>query len=215
MSLRLIALGLAVMTGAAFADPARDCQQEEDYELSIRGCSYFIEMAGRGNIVMSLNRRGLAYYRKGEFERALADLDQAIRLSPNYRNAYNSRAWVLLKARRLEEARIDVNKAIAFVPNADNLDTRGHILLALGDIEGALNDFNYALQGRPESISALSGRGQAFEAKGLIAEALLDFQRAAGLKAGDFDDREAQKQAQARLVALEATTSLPDPKFNR
>ncbi len=206
MRLRLAAIGLALtIAGAAFADPASDCQQEEDHDLTIRGCTYFIEVLGRGNKILSLNRRGLAYYRKGEYERAIADLDEAIRLSPNYRNAYNSRAWVLLKAGRLEEAKRDADKAVAFAPTSDNLDTRGHILLALGEVQAALDDFNAALSMNADSISALLGRGQTYEARGFPMEALADFKKASDLEALDFDDREAQAKARARLLALQAT----------
>ena len=62
MRVHTIAVGLALtIATAALADPASDCQQEEDHDLTIRGCTYFIEEQGRGNVVMSLNRRGLAY----------------------------------------------------------------------------------------------------------------------------------------------------------
>ncbi len=200
-----IAIVFALVAVSALADPANDCQQEEDHDRTIRGCSYYIDVVGRGNKVMSLNRRGLAYYRKGDYDRAIADFDEAIRLSPNFRDAYNSRAWVLFKAGKLEEARLDADKAVAFERSPDNLDTRGHILLALGDTQDALNDFNAALREKPNSISSLWGRGEAYEAGGLLTEALADFKRASELLAMDFDDRKAQEQARAHLAVLEAS----------
>jgi tetratricopeptide (TPR) repeat protein len=200
-----IAIGLALTaSGAVLADPAIDCSQEEDQDRTIRGCTHFIDVVGRGNIVVSLNRRGLAYCRKGEYDRAIADFEQAIRLSPNYSDGYNSRAWTLFKAGQAEEAKLDADKSIELAPNSDNFDTRGHILLALGDTEGALDDFNEALRENADSISSLWGRGQAYEAQGLPAEAITDFNKAIELRALDFDDREAQEKARARLVVLQA-----------
>jgi tetratricopeptide (TPR) repeat protein len=202
----VVALGLALAPcGAVLADPASDCIQEKDQDLSIRGCTLIIEGRTRGNKIVIYNIRGLAYYGKGEYDLAIADYDEAIRLNPNYASAYNNRAWALLKARRPEDAKADADKAVALAPTPENLDTRGHILLALGNASGALSDFNAALYGSADSISSLWGRGEAYEAQGFPAQAIIDFRKAVELEAADAEDRDAQEKARARLAVLQAT----------
>jgi tetratricopeptide (TPR) repeat protein len=97
----------------------------------------------------------------------------------------------------------DVEKAIALKPgDPDALDTRGHILLALGQTARALEDFNAALQKRPDAISSQWGRGLVYEGQGLAVLAVIDFKRAIELKATGADELEAQEKVRARLVAL-------------
>jgi Tfp pilus assembly protein PilF len=40
------------------------------------------------------HKRGLAYWNKGDFDRAIADLNEAIWLDPKYAEAYYNRAGV-------------------------------------------------------------------------------------------------------------------------
>jgi tetratricopeptide (TPR) repeat protein len=72
--------------------------------------------------------------RKGNYERALAEYEQALRAKPDSAAALNSRAWLLLEMGKIKEARSDVERALALDPNYSNArDTRGHILLASQD----------------------------------------------------------------------------------
>jgi tetratricopeptide (TPR) repeat protein len=41
---------------------------------------------------MVYNARGFAYYLEHDYQRALVDLDEAIRLNPQYLNAYQNRS---------------------------------------------------------------------------------------------------------------------------
>jgi hypothetical protein len=48
-----LAIGLALTTcGGALADPAADCMQERDQDLSIRGCTLILEGQTRGNKIV-------------------------------------------------------------------------------------------------------------------------------------------------------------------
>ena len=85
-------------------------------------------------------------------------------------------------------------------------DTRGHILLALGNTKEALDDFNEALRHKADMVSSLSGRGQAYEQQGLRSLALADYKKAIELKANGADETDAQNKARARLIVLDAPT---------
>ena len=66
--------------------------------LSASGCNLF---AAR-----YYNARGLAYYKKGDYEKALADFNQAIRLSPFLAEPYTNRGLI-------EDLKGDYERAIA------------------------------------------------------------------------------------------------------
>src|SRR6267378_1977540 len=59
-------------------------------DLQISGCTTVIQ-SGREttrNIAIAFNNRGNAYHDKKEYDRAIADYDQAVKLDPNYARAY-------------------------------------------------------------------------------------------------------------------------------
>ena len=127
-----------------------------------------------------------------------------MRLEPDA-YSYNLRAWFLFKAGKAVEAKFDADKAVSLNPAApESRDTRGHILLTLGDAKAALDDFNEVLRLKADSISALWGRGQSYEQQGLRSLALADYKKAIELKAMGSEAAGAQNKARARLIILEA-----------
>jgi curved DNA-binding protein CbpA len=63
--------------------------------------------------------RGIAAYHNGDLDGALAELDQAIQLNPNYKAAYIDRGIVLYRMRKLDRAFADIAKA-------KRIDRAGH-----------------------------------------------------------------------------------------
>ncbi len=100
------------------------------------------------------NNRGVAYEGLGEYRRAIQDYDQALRSDPGYANAYYNRgvaykglAWDLYLEGRNAEALADVDRALADRPGeAATIDTRAHVLAALGRPQEALAEFERAMQ---------------------------------------------------------------------
>ena len=62
-------------------------------DIQIGGCTAFID-SGKGTpqtLVIAYNNRGNAYSTKGEYDLAVQDYDQSIKLTPNSARAVNTR----------------------------------------------------------------------------------------------------------------------------
>src|SRR5215467_16128478 len=64
-----------------------------DWDTQIGSCTALIQSSQETahNRAFAYNNRGNAYYRKGDFETALADYNAAIQLDPKYTFAYYNR----------------------------------------------------------------------------------------------------------------------------
>ena len=97
-------------------------QQEQDWctgkknpppDLTINGCTVVIQ-SGKftgNNLAIAFYDRGNAYGEKGDFDLAIADLDEAIRLDPNYTDAFNLRG--LAKREKGDTAGAEADFALA------------------------------------------------------------------------------------------------------
>jgi tetratricopeptide (TPR) repeat protein len=182
-------LAAALATALSLAPPARagltlsppaqvgieeNCVQERDPELGISGCTAVIrsgQLLGK-ELAWAYYNRGIAYFKLGEHAQAIEDFDQALRLDPGYAYAYNGRgaaynalAWELYLEGRNAEALADVDRALADRPDsAGIIDTRAHVLAALGRRGEALAEFERAMQaGKADFVrfyqEALAGHG--------------------------------------------------------
>jgi tetratricopeptide (TPR) repeat protein len=59
------------------------------------------------------NNRGTAYNEKGDYDRAIVDLDQSIQLDPNYANPYSHRGYAYGRKGDYARGMADLNKALA------------------------------------------------------------------------------------------------------
>jgi Flp pilus assembly protein TadD len=71
---------------------------------------------------MAFNGRGLGYAAKGDYDRAIGDLDQAIQLDPKNATSYAGRCAALINRGEADQALNDCNKAIQLDPK--NAPTR-------------------------------------------------------------------------------------------
>ncbi|MBE9036861.1 serine protease [aff. Roholtiella sp. LEGE 12411] len=99
-------------------------------------------------------------YDKGDFKGAIADYTKAIRLNPNYLNAYNNRGLARYSLGDNEGALSDFNQVLKINPkDADAYNNRGLARSVLGDRKGALADYNQALKINPNYTLAYNNRG--------------------------------------------------------
>ncbi|VAW31360.1 hypothetical protein MNBD_CHLOROFLEXI01-176 [hydrothermal vent metagenome] len=154
--------------------------------------------SGRGNIFQSLN----------QYEEALADYEEALRLDPEDSMTYSNRGIVFLHQREYEAALADYRKAIQLNPEyAKAFFNRGNTYLDLERYVEALADFGEAIRLNPEYAKAFYNRGNTYLALERNKEALADFGEAIRLNpkhAKAFYNRGHTYQAQGAYAAASA-----------
>ena len=94
-----------------------------------------------------LGSRAVARRRLGNYAGAFADYAEALKLAPMDPFIRNNRAWAYYKSGRLEDGLADVEMALSVGgASAPWLDTRGHILQALGRSSPAFDDYVAAMR---------------------------------------------------------------------
>jgi curved DNA-binding protein CbpA len=123
--------------------------------------------------------RGIAAYRGGDFQQAIADLDQAIRLDPHDAEAYNIRgnAWDYMGD--TDRALADYDEAIRIEPNNPAVfHDRGMMWRRKGDLDRALLDMDRAVRFGFSDANLYGDRGRIWYEKGRYYRAIADFDRA-------------------------------------
>jgi len=130
-------------------------------------------------------RLGVRFHMKGEFNKALGDLNQALTLNPGYGPAYNQRGILFSITGDYEKAVADFTQALKFSLAADLAtiySNRANAFMDKGDYDSALADFNTSLQINPKFSGAFYGRGYLFLNQKQYTAALEDFNKALSLE---------------------------------
>jgi tetratricopeptide (TPR) repeat protein len=126
--------------------------REDDVERQIIGCSVVIR-SGRDTperLSFAFANRGRAWSDKGRYDRAIQDLDNAVRLDSNNADAFNYRGVAWIAQGQYDHAIQDFDVAIRLDPNyAIAIYNRGLALQTLGRTEAAARDFATAKQVGP------------------------------------------------------------------
>ena len=140
------------------------------------------------------NNRASYYYDRGEYEKALADYDSALRVQPSLgpahaskrRSAYfNDRAVTYVRLGRYAEALADESEAIRLRPTeASNYFNRGNIYFLAGHYPEARDDFDRAIAASPVGNPAyFQKRGLVYHRLGMEDKAREDMKRVQTLRA--------------------------------
>jgi tetratricopeptide (TPR) repeat protein len=122
-------------------------------------------------------------YRTAEADEKLQCYDEAIRLKPDYADAYYNRGFARNDKGDLVGALKDYDEAIRLKPDyADAYINRGIARKDKGDLAGALKDYDEAIRLKPDYVDAYINRGIARKDKGDLAGALKDYDEAIRLK---------------------------------
>lgn len=170
--LPLLALLLASPALAQDAATQRDrCQLFDEHgnrrpgaepDLAIGACTALIQSGGETTrqLAIEYGSRGAAYRVERDYDRAIRDLDQAIRLDPNYTAAYLQRAGAYEAKQDYARAIEGYGQAIRLDPQlADAWNGRCWCRGIAGQLAEALADCNESLRLRPGDARTLDSRG--------------------------------------------------------
>lgn len=135
------------------------------------------------NYIGAYKNRSLAYFYIGENEKGIADMDTYQQKDP-----MDERKYIIYKGRQLnnlgakEEALQHFNAAIADNPrNAEAIYYRADVKIALGNLEGAVDDYLKVIDQIPSNSSAHNNLANVYYSLNQKEKACISWQTAAGL----------------------------------
>jgi tetratricopeptide (TPR) repeat protein len=156
----------------------RWCEGEDvaTVEQRLEGCSAVIK-AGRDKgekLAEAFNNRGVAYRLKGEYDRAIQDYNQAIKLDAKFALAFNNRGVAYDKKGEYDRAVQDYEQAIKLKPSPEAHFNRGNAYLGKSQYDHAIDEYNRALKLKADFAPALDNRCWARAVVGILKQALAD-----------------------------------------
>ena len=125
------------------------------------------------------NNRGLAYYRKSDYDRAIIDLNKAIEIKPQYAEAYNNRSVAYYGKGDYDGAIADASKAIEINSQyARAYSSRSAAYDSKGDYDRAIADASKAIEIKLQFADAYDNRSVAYYGKGDYDRAIADASKA-------------------------------------
>jgi lipoprotein NlpI len=183
----LLVLALALHS-LAFAQSTPDdklCEgSAETVDDRIAACTRAITSGkhSTNNLARTFSNRGGLWTAKGDYDRAIADFSEMIRLSPQEPAGFNNRGTAWRAKGDYDRAITDYNEAIRLNPQhpqqAVAFNNRGMAWAAKGDYDRSISDYNEAIHLNPKYARALNNRGVALNEKGDYDRAITDFSAA-------------------------------------
>jgi tetratricopeptide (TPR) repeat protein len=157
---------------SAAADDAAICAAKGT--LAIFACDNWIRQEPE-NSVAYLDR-GEIYRFKGDYDHAISDFTQAIKLDPKYAVAFDRRGRIHYFKHEYDRAMADIEKALKLDPHDwEALVDRGLVYEAKGDVTHAFADYDQAIRLAPNGASsAYVDRGRLYAARGDYDNAIAD-----------------------------------------
>jgi carboxyl-terminal processing protease len=150
-------------------------------DLRIGGCTAVIQSgkwSGKG-LAWAFNNRGAAYHQKNDFDRAIADYSEAIRLDPKYALAFGNRGSTYDDKKEFDRAIADYNEAIRLNPKyAVAFNNRGVAHRNKKEFDRAIADYSEAIRLDPKYALAFNNRGLVHYGKKEFDRAIADYSEA-------------------------------------
>jgi tetratricopeptide (TPR) repeat protein len=224
--------GVVLLAAATSALPAQ-AQLSPDWTLcvqgdlnkitpqdGIRGCTNVIN-SGRenpNNLAVAHTNRGFAYERLKNYDQAIANHTEAIRLNPSLGLAYYNRGVIFGLRGQRDRALADYNQALRIDPkHANAYNNRGSLRNDAGDYNSAIADFTEAIKSNPQHSLAYANRGKSYVSARKLDEAIADFTAAIRINPNYVDayvgraDAYERKGNTAAAKADRATIARLDP----
>ncbi len=187
MKLKNVALVAALLFSAALPAQANECYRafnQGDFRSAVSTCTSQINSgqyqgASQGHLFTT---RGRAYWSLGEYDKALADLNRAVRLLSDNPAAWNNRCALLNQLRRYDQALEDCNRALELNPRYHlAYSNRGAVWRGKRLLQRALVDHNQAIRLYPRRDLYFFRRGRVYMDLKNYDAAIGDFYKAIGL----------------------------------
>jgi len=128
---------------------------------------------------MVQNNLGNALLQKGRLDEAMAQIQKALGINPNYPEGYCNLGIVLFQKGRMDEAIADYEKALRIYPTyAEARNNLGNALLQKGQVDEAMAQFQKTLDINPDYADAHYNLANAFAQKGQMDEAIAHYEKA-------------------------------------
>jgi len=126
---------------------------------------------------------GNTYLKKGDYDLAIIEYTNAIKLNPNYTIAYNSRGNAYYSKKEYDKAIADYSQAIRLNPNdASTYNRRGNVYYSKKDYEQSIADYSLAIRFNPDEAVYYSNRGGSYECKCDYGSAIIDYNEALAIR---------------------------------
>jgi tetratricopeptide (TPR) repeat protein len=176
--------------GAAMAAMGQSRQENlnkchsADPDTRIAGCSALIQVGKETteDLSAAYEIRGVAYEDKGDYDHAIEDLNESIRLNPRVADSFYSRGIAYNHKYEFDRAIQDYNEAVRLKSDFKYAFwARGHTYRNKGEFDRAIQDYNEAIRLDANFAGAYGDRGEAFFHRGDYKSALQDYNEAIGL----------------------------------
>jgi len=132
--------------------------------------------------------KGNHLYAEGEYEEAITQYTEAIRLNPKHVNAIHNKGGALEALERYEEAISQYNELIRLDPkDVFAYNSKGLALRAMGRDEEAIKQYDEVIRLDSQSVFAYINKGNALKAMGKNQEAITQYNKAIHLDPNDAE----------------------------
>ena len=125
---------------------------------------------------------GIGCYKKGDYQNAIANYNQALQVNSSFAEAYSWRGAAYYAIGDNYKAIDDFNKGLGINPNnAIAHNNRGAVYADIGDKHSAINNFNQAIKLNPNYAKAYYNRGNTHSELGDKQGAIEDYTQAVNI----------------------------------
>lgn len=176
------AVSLVVSVSALAAGEHTDCAASAgSFDEKIAACSAVIadEAQSAPHRADAYTSRGVVYFKRGDFNRAIPDFGEAIKLAPEDASAYEDRGNAYYSQRDYDRALADFSEAIKRNPQlASPYARRGLTYRAKGDYSRSIADLSEAIARDAGYVFAYERRCDAYYSKQNLDAAISDCDQA-------------------------------------
>jgi tetratricopeptide (TPR) repeat protein len=168
----------------ALLERAAAYKAEEYWDAAIADYTKYIQQRNPNKdafIGQGWAHMGSAYDGNGDYSKAIADFNEALRIDPDNPDALNGRGSAYYSSKKYDSALADFNNVIGRGQRGVSyaLYGRGNVYYSTANYNLALDDFNAVISQRHEPLaSAFVGRGNVYFYTGNIDDAIRDYGQA-------------------------------------